>query len=29
MYNETKEQVENCTTKEELDSIKWDEENSV
>lgn len=28
-YRELKEQVENCTTKEELDSIKWDEENSV
>ena len=29
MYNENKEQVENCTTKEELDSIKWGGENSV
>ena len=28
-YRELKERVENCTTKEELDSIKWDEENSV
>ena len=28
-YRELKEQVENCTTKEELDSIKWDEEISV
>ena len=29
MYNENKEQVENCTTKEELASLKWGEENSV
>ena len=28
-YRELKERVEKCTTKEELDSIKWDEENSV
>ena len=28
-YRELKERVENCTTKEELDSIKWDEENNV
>lgn len=28
-YRELKERVENCTTKEELDSIKWDEEISV
>lgn len=28
-YRELKERVENCTTKEELDSIKWCEENSV
>ena len=28
-YRELKERVENCVTKEELDSIKWDEEISV
>lgn len=28
-YRELKERVENCTTKKELDSIKWDEENNV
>ena len=28
-YRELKERVENCTTKEELDSIKWNKENSV
>ena len=28
-YRELKERVENCVTKEELDSIKWDEENNV
>ena len=28
-YRQLKEQVEACTTKEELDSIKCDEENSV
>ena len=28
-YRELKERVENCTTKEELDKIQWDEENSV
>ena len=28
-YRELKERVESCTTKEELDSIKWDGENSV
>lgn len=28
-YRELKEQVENCTTKEELDKIQWNGENSV
>ena len=28
-YRQLKEQVEACTTKEELDKIQWDEENSV
>ena len=28
-YRQLKEQVEACTTKEELDKIQWDEENNV